>query len=81
SKRCKSDINDRDKARLATFELQQGRRGYGALWQHFVRISIDAVKKDFDSLDVNFDLWLVESDSNKFIDEMISYFQANNFIY
>ncbi|ABI83340.1 arginine--tRNA ligase [Francisella tularensis] len=81
SKRCKSDINEMEKARLATFELQQGRRGYVALWQHFVRISIDAVKKDFDSLDVHFDLWLGESDANKFIDEMISYFQANNFIY
>lgn len=45
SKRCKSDINEMEKARLATFELQQGRRGYVALWQHFVRISIDAVKK------------------------------------
>lgn len=30
---------------------------------------------------MHFDLWLGESDANKFIDEMISYFQANNFIY
>ena len=81
SRRCKSDINEMEKARLATFELQQGRRGYVALWQHFVKISIDSIKKDFDSLDVHFDLWLGESDANKFIDEMISYFKANNFIY
>ncbi|AEB28356.1 arginine--tRNA ligase [Francisella hispaniensis] len=81
SKRCKSDIDEMEKARLATFELQQGRRGYVALWQHFVKISIDAVKKDFDNLDVHFDLWLGESDANKFVDEMISYFKANNFIY
>ncbi|APC91971.1 MULTISPECIES: arginine--tRNA ligase [Francisella] len=81
SKRCKSDIIEMEKARLATFELQQGRRGYVALWQHFVKISIDAIKKDFDSLDVHFDLWLGESDANKFVDEMISYFKANNFIY
>ncbi|MDE4978083.1 arginine--tRNA ligase, partial [Francisella tularensis subsp. holarctica] len=31
SKRCTSDINKMEKARLATFELQQGRRGYVAL--------------------------------------------------
>ncbi|MDE4967921.1 arginine--tRNA ligase, partial [Francisella tularensis] len=45
------------------------------------RISIDAFKKDFDSLDVHFELCLGESDDKKFIDEMISYFQANKFIY
>ena len=81
SKRCKSDIIEMEKVRLATFELQQGRRGYVALWQHFVKISIDAIKKDFDSLDVHFDLWLGESDANKFVNEMINYFKANNFIY
>jgi arginyl-tRNA synthetase len=81
SKRCKSDIFEMEKARQATFELQQGRRGYVALWQHFVNISIKAIKKDFDSLDIKFDLWLGESDANKFVDEMIAYFKAENFIY
>ncbi|MED7789189.1 arginine--tRNA ligase [Francisella sp. 19X1-34] len=81
SKRCKSDIAEMEKARQATFELQQGRRGYVALWRHFVNISVEAVKKDYDSLDVSFDLWLGESDANKFVDEMISHFKAENFIY
>ncbi|API86384.1 arginine--tRNA ligase [Francisella uliginis] len=81
SKRCKSDMTEMEKARQATFELQQGRRGYVALWQHFVRISVEAIKKDFDSLDVSFDLWLGESDANKFVDEMIAHFKAENFIY
>ncbi|ORM39128.1 arginine--tRNA ligase [Francisella endosymbiont of Ornithodoros moubata] len=81
SKRYKSDIIEMEKVRLATFELQQGRRGYVALWQHFVKISTAAIKKDFDSLDVHFDLWLGESDANKFVNEMINYFKANNFIY
>ncbi|AIT09157.1 arginyl-tRNA synthetase [Candidatus Francisella endociliophora] len=81
SKRCKSDIQEMKKARKATFELQQGRKGYVALWQHFVNISIAAIKRDFDSLDVHFDLWLGESDANKFVDEMIAYFKAENFIY
>ncbi|ASG67713.1 arginine--tRNA ligase [Francisella halioticida] len=81
SKRCKSDITDMEKARQATFELQQGRRGYIALWQHFVRISVEAIKKDYDSLGVSFDLWLGESDANRFVDEMITHFKAENFIY
>ncbi|AXA34119.1 arginine--tRNA ligase [Francisella adeliensis] len=71
SKRCKSDIVEMEKARQATFELQQGRKGYVALWQHFVKISVEAVKQDFDSLGIKFDLWLGESDADKYISQMI----------
>lgn len=71
SKRCKSDLVEMEKARQATFELQQGRKGYVALWQHFVKISIEAVKQDFDSLGVKFNLWLGESDADKYIAQMI----------
>ncbi|QIW09745.1 arginine--tRNA ligase [Francisella sp. LA112445] len=81
SKKCKSDMAEMEKARQATFELQQGRKGYVALWKHFVNISVEAIKKDFDSLDVSFDLWLGESDANKFVEEMIAHFKAENFIY
>ncbi len=34
-----------DKARKATLALQQKRRGYVALWNHFSRISIDSLKE------------------------------------
>jgi arginyl-tRNA synthetase len=78
--RCKSDKEEMAKAREATFELQQGRRGYVALWQHFVSISVEAIKKDFDGLGVKFDLWLGESDSNKYVPEMISHLKANDFM-
>jgi arginyl-tRNA synthetase len=71
SKRCKSDIIEMEKARKATFELQQGRRGYVALWQHFVKVSVEAVKKDFDSLGIHFDLWLGESDADKYVEGLI----------
>lgn len=62
-----------EKARQATFELQQGRKGYVALWQHFVKISVEAVKQDFDSLGIKFDLWLGESDADKYISQMIEH--------
>ncbi|QIV94781.1 arginine--tRNA ligase [Allofrancisella frigidaquae] len=81
SKRCKSDMSEMEKARQATFELQQGRRGYVALWKHFVRISIEAVKKDFQELDINFDLWLGESDANKYVGEMVEYLKSKDFMY
>ncbi len=61
SARCKADESEKERARQATVELQQGRPGYRALWQHFVHVSIEALKKDFDNLGVVFDLWYGES--------------------
>jgi arginyl-tRNA synthetase len=59
--RTKADPAEADRARLATLELQQGRAGYRALWQHFWDVSHDAQKRDFDQLGVAFDLWHGES--------------------
>lgn len=67
----KADKVFADKARKATAELQDGRRGYRALWQHFVTISIGAMKKDYAPLNVDFDLWLGESDVHDIIPAMI----------
>ncbi len=78
SKRCKSDIVEMEKARQATFELQQGRRGYVALWWHFVKVSVEAVKKDFDSLGIHFDLWLGESDADKYVEALITNLKESN---
>jgi len=72
AKHFKEDPDFADKARLATTELQAGRPGYRALWQHFVNTSLATVKKDFAALNVDFDLWLGESDADTAIPEMIA---------
>jgi arginyl-tRNA synthetase len=59
--RSKEDPAEADHARQATFELQNGRPGYVALWHHFRRVSVDEQRKDFDALGVEFDLWRGES--------------------
>jgi arginyl-tRNA synthetase len=59
--RTRVDPAEAERARLATLELQQGRPGYRALWQHFWNVSHDAQKSDFDQLGVVFDLWHGES--------------------
>lgn len=69
--RAKTDETYRNIARRATAELQAGRAGYRALWQHFVYVSREALKREFSALGVEFDLWLGESDADKFIPEMI----------
>ncbi|MDT8307124.1 MAG: arginine--tRNA ligase [Anaerolineae bacterium] len=61
SARFKADPEFAEVARRATKELQARRPGYFALWQHFVDVSIAALREDFERLDVSFDLWLGES--------------------
>lgn len=68
---AKTDEDYRNKARKATMELQSGRKGYRALWQHFVNVSREALKREFGALGVEFDLWLGESDADSFIPEMV----------
>ena len=71
SAKSKSDAAVRAAAQQATTELQNGRPGYLALWRHFVNISVADLKKNYDKLDVEFDLWLGESDVQPLIPGML----------
>ncbi len=59
--KVKSDPEFAERTRLATVELQQGRPGYRALWEHFRAVSVEALKEVYDRLGVSFELWLGES--------------------
>lgn len=80
SARAKSDEEYRNKARRATAELQAGRRGYRALWQHFVHVSREALVREFKALGVEFDLWLGESDADALIPDMIKDLEAKGLL-
>ena len=71
SAKSKEDEEYRAKARQAVFELQQGRRGYRALWERIMDISKADLKKNYSSLNVFFELWYGESDSDPYIMPMI----------
>ena len=47
------DVEFRDAARRATAELRAGRPGYVALWRHMHDVSMGALKRDFDALNVH----------------------------
>lgn len=81
SKLAKSDENAMAEARRVTFELQKGRKGYIALWKHILEVSVSDLKKNYGKLNVDFDLWKGESDSEKYIDEMVKYLEGNNYTY
>ena len=61
----------KEKARIATFELQNKRAGYIALWQLFHDKSVAAVKENYDHLGVDFDLWNGESDVNDILPKLV----------
>ena len=58
---CKEDPERMAAAQQATAELQAGRPGYRALWQHFVDVSQAALERDYRELDVSFELWRGEA--------------------
>jgi len=78
--KAKEDPAFRDRARKATAELQGGRPGYRALWKHFVAVSREALKREYDDLSVDFDLWNGESDADPLMDEMIADLKAKGLL-
>ena len=61
-----------EKAHVATFELQQGRRGYRAIWDHIMGVSLPDLRRIYGILDVHFEKWLGESDADPYIPEMVA---------
>ena len=71
----------KENARKNTGLLQQQRRGYYDLWKQIVAVSLEDLKKNYEKLNVNFDLWLGESDSQKYVPEMIKMMEDRKIIY
>ena len=72
----KEDPEFAEKAHIATYELQQGRPGYRAIWNHIMRISLADLHRIYDALDVHFEAWLGESDADPYIPAMIADLKA-----
>ncbi len=72
TKRCAEDPAVAERARVATFNLQNGRAGYIALWQHFRAVSVAGQRSDFEALDVEFDVWYGESTVHDRLAPMVS---------
>lgn len=79
SSRSKEDEAYAKRAQDAVAEMQAGRPGYRALLQHFIDVSVAALKVDYSFLDVSFDLWKGESDVDPLIAPMIEELKAGGF--
>ena len=71
----------KENARKNTGYLQEGRKGYYDLWKKIVEISVEDLKQNYKNLDVDFDLWLGESDAQKYVKDMVKKMQDMKIIY
>ena len=78
--KAKDDADYRDRARLATAELQSGKPGYLALWRRFTEVSQVALERDFHALGIDFDLWKGESTVDPLIAPMIEELKAKDLL-
>jgi len=71
TKRCAEEPETAERARQATFDLQNGREGYLAVWRHFHDVSVTEQRKDFGALGVEFDVWYGESTVHDRLEPMV----------
>ncbi len=79
SKRSKEDAQYKAAAMECTFKLQNGVRGYRALWDHIIAISVVDLKKNYEKLNVEFDLWNGESTVHDLIPKMVAYMKEGGY--
>ena len=79
SKKSKEDEAYKAEAMEATFKLQSGVRGYRALWNHILAVSVTDLKKNYENLNVDFDLWKGESSVHDLIPEMVAYMKDGGY--
>lgn len=78
SNKSKEDENYLEEAREITFKIQNYERGYYDLWKKVVEISKKDIKQVYDMLNVNFELWLGESDAAEYLDELTKIYEESN---
>ena len=79
SGKSKSDESFKEAALLATKELQGGRRGYQALLSHIMNVSVTDLKRNYENLNVHFELWKGESDAQPYVPGMVEMMKEKGF--
>ena len=81
SKKSKEDEAYKEAAMQATYELQNGRKGYQALLSHILNVAVTDLKKNYENLNVSFELWKGESDAQPYIPAMVQKMKDDGFAY
>lgn len=81
SVRSKEDEAYKEQAMHATYLVQHGHRGYQAILQHILNVSVTDLKRNYANLNVEFDLWKGESDAQPYIPDMVEKLKKEGFAY
>ena len=81
SAKSKEDEAFAARAHEATLKLQSGDKACRAIWRHIMNVSKADLKKNYDNLNVHFDLWKGESDAQPYIDDMVNKMVADGIAY
>ena len=81
SGKSKEDEAYKEVAMQATYELQHGRRGYQALLGHILNVSVSDLKRNYQNLNVSFELWKGESDAQSYIPDMVEKMKTDGYAY
>ena len=76
---AKENEEYREEALHATYLLQNGCRGYRAIWNHIMNVSVSDLKKNYERLNVEFDLWKGEADAQQYIPDMVQMLKDKGF--
>lgn len=80
SSKAKEDEAYLEEGRDITARIQKHERGYYDIWKKIVEISKKDIKSVYDMLNVEFELWLGESDAVEYIDELIEIYESKNLL-
>ena len=81
SARSKQDPEYYAEAMDNTRRLQDGERGLYALWQKIVAVSVADIKRNYENLDVSFDLWNGEASVHPVIPGMVEEMKKGGYAY
>jgi len=78
--KSKEDETYLEEARNITTLLQHKERGYYDLWKRIIEISKKDIKEVYDRLNIEYDLWLGESDAAEHFEELKDIYESNNIL-
>ena len=81
SNKAKEDEEYLEEARNMITKFQNKEKGYYDLWKQIVKISVEDVKRNYDKLNVDFDLWYGESDADQYVQTVIDYLKEKGLTY
>lgn len=76
----KEDEEYLEEARDITAKIQNHEKGYYDLWKKVVDISKEDIKKTYEDLNVNFEIWNGESDEMEYFDQLKEIYEEKNLL-